>query len=155
MLLLSAIAVAMLVVSMTSSRARLVWNFTPSIPTGLYIIEDRDWRRDDRVALKPSGHLREVLRTQGVLKEGRLLMKRVAAGEGDEVCRIGVQVTLNGQPTVHAQTIQQLPFWSGCKVLKAGEVFLLGETDNSFDGRYFAITSAMDIVGPLRSILTF
>lgn len=82
-------------------------------------------------------------------------MKRVAAGEGDEVCRIGVQVTLNGQPTVHAQTIQQLPFWSGCKVLKAGEVFLLGETDNSFDGRYFAITSAMDIVGPLRSILTF
>jgi len=155
LLVVSAIAVAMLVVSLTSSSARLVWNFTPSIPTGLYSIEDRAWRRDDRVALKPSGHVQELLRTLGVLKEGRLLMKRVAAGEGDEVCRTGLQVTLNGEATVHAQQGQQLPFWSGCRVLKAGEVFLLGETDNSFDGRYFGITSATDIVGPLRSILTF
>jgi type IV secretory pathway protease TraF len=36
-----------------------------------------------------------------------------------------------------------------------GEVFLLGETDNSFDGRYFGITPASDIIGPLEALVIF
>lgn len=155
LLVVSVIAVAMLGVSITTSNPRLVWNFTPSIPTGLYIIEDRDWRRDDRVALKPSGHLLELLRASGVLKDGRLLMKRVAADAGDEVCRKGQEVTINGVAAALARQDQLLPSWSGCHVLEIGDVFLLGDADNSFDGRYFGVSSAVDIVGPVHSIMTF
>ncbi len=134
---------------------RLVWNFTPSIPVGLYSIEERDWRIEDRVALKPSGRLLETLQTAGVLKDGRLLMKRVAASRGDEVCRSGEQVAINGVPRAVARPDEVLPHWSGCRRLAAGQVFLLGEAENSFDGRYFGVTSAKDIVGPLRAVLTF
>lgn len=151
----SAIGVAMLCVPATAMSARLVWNFTPSIPTGLYSIEDREWRRDERVALRPSGRLLEQLQTTGVLKEGRLLMKRVAADEGDEVCRQGQRVTINGVAAALARPDKHLPSWSGCVVLRIGDVFLLGETDSSFDGRYFGVTSASDIVGPLRVLLVF
>ena len=136
-------------------QARLVWNFTPSIPIGLYAIEEREWVRGDRVALKPTGQLQETLRRADVLKEGRLLMKRVAASVGDDVCRSGIQVSVNGFAAAVARPDANLPDWSGCGHLKAGDVFLLGDTDNSFDGRYFGVTSAADIVGPLQSLLTF
>lgn len=134
---------------------RLVWNFTASVPVGLYALEDRRWERDDRVALKPSGRLLEILQSADVLRAGRLLLKRVTATSGDEVCREGDQVTINGVARVDAHADPKLPKWSGCVRLLNDEVFLLGETDNSFDGRYFGVTSAKDIVGPLRAVLTF
>lgn len=150
-LVVATVGVAMLIAS-AWVQARLVWNFTPSIPTGLYAIEERAWNRGDRVALKPSGELLLILQTTGVLKEGRLLMKRLAAIEGDCVCRSGRQVTINGAASVIARSDAELPGWSGCVRLAANDVFLLGESDNSFDGRYFGISRAADIVGPIRSI---
>ena len=153
-LLIAVVGVAMLAVS-ASADARLVWNFTPSVPTGLYSIEDSPWGRGDRVALKPSGVLLETLQKSGVLKEGRLLMKRVAAVAGDRVCRVGQQVSVNGLASAVARDDESLPAWSGCLWLEAEDVFLLGETDDSFDGRYFGVTSALDIVGPVRALFIF
>lgn len=153
-LVVATIGVAMLVAS-AWAQARLVWNFTASIPIGLYAIEERDWVRGDRVALKPTGQLQETLRTAGVLKEGRFLMKRVVASVGDEVCRLDLQVTVNGHVMAIARADEQLPVWSGCIHLTPGQVFLMGETRDSFDGRYFGVTWAADIVGPLQSLLTF
>jgi type IV secretory pathway protease TraF len=134
---------------------RLVWNFTPSIPVGLYVIEQRQWQQGDRVALKPTGRLKEALSAAAVLKDGRLLMKRVAAIAGDEVCRTKLIVSINHVPRVAARDEPNLPSWSGCVLLQTGEVFLLGDTESSFDGRYFGITSASDIVAPLSPILTY
>lgn len=151
----SAIGVAMLCVPATAMSARLVWNFTPSIPTGLYSLEDRPWVRGDRVALKPSGLLLSVLQEAAVLKDGRLLMKRVAAVAGDTVCRMGLQVSVNATPAAFARADRALPAWSGCVLLQSGDVFLLGETEDSFDGRYFGVTSAADVVGPVQPMLTF
>ena len=153
-LITGAAGIAMLIAS-ASAQARLVWNFTPSIPTGLYSIEDRAWQRGDRVALRPSGRLQEVLRSSGVLKDGRLLMKRVAAVSGDKVCRNGQEVSIGGLQVATARSDRLLPSWSGCQTLQDGDVFLLGEADNSFDGRYFGVTQAVDIVGPVSTVLTF
>lgn len=152
---ISIAGVAMLCASLVSSNPRLVWNYTPSIPTGLYNIEDRRWSPNDRVALEPSGRLLEALRDAGVLKEGRLLLKRVAASAGDEVCRSEQRVTINGVQAALARLDPKLPTWSGCIELGVGEVFLLGEAATSFDGRYFGATSSTDIVGPLNAIVTF
>ena len=153
-LLVAIVGVAMLTFAAWAPK-RLVWNFTPSIPVGLYVIEDRAWRRGERVALWPSGELLDALREAGVLREGRMLMKRVAAAAGDEVCRYGLQVTINTSPSAVARLRGDLPSWSGCIRLTASDVFLLGETENSFDGRYFGVTAAGDVVGPIRSLLTF
>jgi len=150
-----AAAIVSLAIPQPPKPGALVWNFTGSVPLGLYSIGTRAWRRDDRVAVKPEGRLAEILQSSGVLKEGRLLLKRVAAASGDEVCRTGDRIAINGLAVGLAQRDEALPVWSGCLRLNHNEVFFLGETQNSFDGRYFGVTSAREIVGPVDPILVF
>lgn len=151
-LVVATVGVAMLIAS-AGVQARLILNFTPSIPTGLYWIEDRAWEKGDRVAVQPSGSLLITLQRTGVLENGRLLMKRVVAAAGDEVCRSGARVSVNGSDVATARSDANLPAWSGCFRLDVGDVFLLGETVDSFDARYFGVTSAGDIVGPAQLLL--
>ena len=48
-----------------------------------------------------------------------------------------------------------MPVWSGCRVLKDGEVFLLADHPKSFDGRYFGVTKTSRIIGVTRPLWTF
>ena len=146
-----AAAIAMLCFTGNASSARLVWNTTASAPTGLYSIEQGTWRTGDRVAVRPSASLAGDLDRRGVLPLGKLLIKSVAAGRGDTVCRDGERVTVNGSLAAIAKsasrTGEALPRWGGCRQLGASEVLLLGDTADSYDGRYFGVTSAEDVVG--------
>jgi type IV secretory pathway protease TraF len=149
---LGALGIALALASF-GARPAFVWNFTASAPVGLYRTLDRDWARGDWVAVEPSPQLRSMMAELGVLERGRLLVKRVAASAGDEVCRDGLLVTINGREAAiaRAQTSSgaPLPAWSGCRQLDSGEIFLLGQADGSFDGRYFGVISASEIVAPL------
>jgi len=40
-----------------------------------------------------------------------------------------------------------MPWWSGCTRLAPGELFLLSFEGLAFDGRYFGITRASELVG--------
>lgn len=147
------IGVALIAVSFTPRRPLLIWNFTGSAPVGLYRTLDRPWARGDWVAVEPSPGLRTTMADLGVLERERLLVKRVAASANDEVCREGLRVTINGREAAvaRAQTSSgaPLPAWSDCHELGRDEIFLLGQTDGSFDGRYFGVTQASEIVAPL------
>ena len=44
-----------------------------------------------------------------------------------------------------------MPAWTGCHELAAGEYFLLMDSPDSFDGRYFGLTRREDLVG--RAVL--
>jgi conjugative transfer signal peptidase TraF len=136
-----------------------VWNASPSIPVGLYRIADSHWRKGDAVAIRPERHLSTVLGDAGVLKPGRLLLKRVAAVQGDAVCRRDANVTVNGQQAAIARETdaagRRLPVWSGCLTLGDREVFLLGDIDASFDSRYFGAVSSASIVGRLSPVLVW
>jgi conjugative transfer signal peptidase TraF len=154
--LLSASAIAALVVPAQPKPGSFVWNFTPSIPVGLYRIEAGPWRRGDLVAVDPSGELLGVLKQAGVLKSDRLLLKRVAGVRGDTVCREGDGIYLNGELVVSASAVDAaggaLPEWSACRTLTDKQVFLLGDDPRSFDGRYFGPT-ASDVIGPMTPVL--
>jgi len=151
------IAIAMLCFTGSASSARLVWNTTASAPAGLYGIQPGIWRTGDRVAVRPSASLAEDLDRRGILPFGKLLIKRVVAGLGDRVCRDGERVTVNGSQVAVAKIASRngdaLPSWGGCRRLGASEVLLLGDTPDSYDGRYFGVTPAEDVVGRV-SILT-
>ncbi len=152
---LALVGVALIGASFLPRRPLFVWNFTASAPVGLYRALDRPWVKGDWVAVEPSPVLRAMMAELGVLERGRVLVKRVAAASGDEVCRDGADVRINGRLAVMARTTSSsgapLPAWSGCRRLEQGEVFLLGESEVSFDGRYFGVTSADDVVAPLVS----
>jgi len=47
----------------------------------------------------------------------------------------------------HDSAGRTLPTWSGCLTLSHGQVLLLGETPDSFDGRYWGPTPVSTIEG--------
>jgi type IV secretory pathway protease TraF len=156
---LTAAAVAMLVIPANAGSARLVWNMTPSAPPGLYIIKHDGWRAGDRVAILPPEELAADLDRRGVLPRGKLLIKRVVAGAGDTVCRDSEQVSVNSRIVANARVADAgnalLPSWQGCVELTGTQVFLLGDTANSYDGRYFGVTSAGDVIGRAVLLVAF
>ena len=94
-----------------------------------------------------------------ILANGKLLIKRVAGRAGDRVCRHGADVSINDEPAAKARDVDsqgvQLGSWQGCVTLDDAQVFLLGDTPGSYDGRYFGVTSRADIVGRADLLLSF
>ena len=132
---------------------RLVWNVSASVPVGLYrILPGCVPRRGEMVAVRPSPPLARFMATRRYVEAGALLVKPVAAAAGQQVCRAGAIVTIDGvlvataRATDHLQ--RPLPVWTGCRRLRADTVFLLAPlVPASFDGRYFGPVATSSIVG--------
>jgi type IV secretory pathway protease TraF len=79
------------------------------------------------------------------------LVKRVAAASGDRLCARGSEIRINGRLVAtrlgRDRLGRPMPWWSGCRRLEAGEIFLLMDRPLSFDGRYFGIIGKSDVVG--------
>lgn len=152
-------AILMLAVPVAAGSARFVWNVTASAPAGLYRITHEPWFRGDRVAVLPREALGADLERRGVLSKGKLLIKRVAAVTGDRVCRQEAIVSINGEIAAKVRVVDShgmpLPSWQGCVTLDDGQVFLLGDTPGSYDGRYFGVTPKAEIVGRAEMLLEF
>lgn len=153
-LALAAAGVGLGMASLMSERPVLIWNHTPSAPLGLYWVASAQGSVGDRVAVRPVPNLAADLDRRGVLKRGRYLIKRIAAGEGDEVCRRGTIVSVNGAVVAEAKERDArgnpLPAWEGCDIVASGKAFLLGETGGSYDGRYFGVLPIASVVGVAR-----
>lgn len=63
----------------------------------------------------------------------------------------GTEIQSNGRVIAHRQEVDSegrvLPSWEGCRVLSSDEVLLLGDTADSFDGRYWGPISRDKIEG--------
>jgi conjugative transfer signal peptidase TraF len=138
---------------------RLVWNFTPSAPLGLYLIDPAAAGPGDLLAIAPDGIAAEALHRSGALAEGRVLLKPLAARAGDIVCRHGAHVLINGVAAATARETlaggQPLPMWNGCIQLDAASIFVLSPHPLSFDARYFGPVSTDTVLGVARPLLTF
>ena len=159
LLVLGALAILALCLPVVAGSAAFVWNMTASAPRGLYHIDHSPWRVGDRVAVMPAEALATDLATRDILPRGKLLIKRVAAAKGDAVCREGEAIRINGRLVGEARRMDShgapLPIWQGCTSLNEGQVFLLGDTPGSYDGRYFGVTPKADIVGRAGLLLGF
>lgn len=130
---------------------RLFWNGSASAPIGFYRPLGRPWRRGDLVVFRPPLPLARAIVQRNLLPPGVPLIKHVAALSGDVVCRLGVEVRVNG--TLVARALERdragrfLPRWAGCRVLGPRDVLLLQPHPRSFDGRYFGVQDARR-VGP-------
>ena len=107
-----------------------VWNATASVPTGLYAIRGKaSLHVGERVAIEPPPDLRRLLAERHYLPTGVPLIKRVAAVSGQRVCRFAHDVTIDGNYVGAARARDRLgrplPAWSGCHVLRSGELFVM------------------------------
>ena len=132
---------------------KLVWNASESVPIGLYAISPAaELSVNDLVLARPPEPLASFLSDGGYLPRGVPLLKRVAALPGQRVCRDGLSVSVDGVHHADARERdrfgRELPFWSGCRVIADGEVFLLNwDNPASLDGRYFGPVPAASVVG--------
>ena len=129
----------------------LVWNASPSVPVGLYRLTSRPPFTEALAVIRLPEPLRILAETRGYLRKGALLIKPVAAGAGDTVCRHGPLVTINGRIVAHAGTWdaagRPLPAWSGCFRLTADQIFVLSADPDSFDSRYTGPIAQAHVMG--------
>ena len=130
----------------------LVWNASASAPIGLYRLDaGKDVRRGDMVVAWTPRAARSLAARRRYLPANVPLVKRVAAVAGDRVCATGNSVSINGRPAAVRQSLdpagRAMPWWSGCRDLRAGEYLLLMNNPASFDGRYFGVTRGSDLLG--------
>lgn len=104
---------------------RLIWNASASTPVGLYSI-DRSSRLEvtDLVAVNAPEPLASFLAERGYLPRGVPLMKRVAGLSGQQVCRTGAHVSVDGIAMAEAldrdRLGRDLPIWQGCRRIATG-----------------------------------
>jgi len=130
----------------------LVWNSSASAPVGLYRVHaGKQVRRGEMVVAWTPGPARLLAASRRYLPANVPLVKRVAAVAGDRVCASGQAISINGRPVALRRSIdaagRAMPWWSGCRDLRAGEYLLLMDSRASFDGRYFGITREADLIG--------
>ena len=151
-LIITAIGFALVAVSAVQTLPkRLVGNASPSVPTGLYWITYASPKRGDIVLVELPEPYRTIADHRGYLPKNLPALKRVRALSGDDVCRFGRKISINGEAVSVAQLLDvhglKLPEWSGCRRLKLDEVFLLSDHPKSFDGRYFGPVHQSAITG--------
>lgn len=137
-----------------------LWNASASAPVGLYLIQPNEhFEVPDLVAIAPPVPLAQVLDQRGYLPLGVPLLKRIVALPGQQVCRHGRAVTVDGIAMAQAQERDRigraLPVWHGCQRIGDGEVFLLNwQHPDSFDGRYFGPLPRDAVIGRAIPLLT-
>ena len=131
---------------------RLMWNASASVPRGLYMVTPAVPRRGDLAVVRPPVSVAQFMDRRRYVPLGIPLLKPVAAVSGATVCRVGRDVTVDGAPLAMALRADRLgrplPVWSGCHLLRQGELFLLADaSSSSFDSRYFGPVASGDVVG--------
>lgn len=130
---------------------RLVWNGSASVARGLYRIDPGTVRTGDLVLTRLPDWADHLAWERGYYPPEILVLKRIVAGEGDQICRFGLTVFVNSKAVATAQITDSLghemPVWSGCRVLDADKILLLNAHPGSFDGRYFGTTDRSLVMG--------
>lgn len=153
----SALAIASLLLP---ERRLLIWNVTPSLPTGLYWLGDREQLGvGDYVAITPPPDMRQWLSERGYLPTGMPLLKRIAAAEGQQICRFRHGIMIDRRLVALARARDRLgrtlPVWAGCRTLGRHEFFALNPARaDSLDGRYFGLLPSTAILGKAVPVWT-
>lgn len=154
---MSGLLIVALVISMLwKPRPLLVWNASASAPIGLYAVAPptKVQAGEMVIAWTPTS-VRTLAAGRRYLPSNVPLLKRVAAASGDRVCAIGKTISVNGRYVAARREVdgkgRPMPWWAGCRDLAEGELFLLMDSQASFDGRYFGTTKKEQQVG--RAVL--
>lgn len=95
----ASVAVALTLASaVLPERRLLIWNVSASLPTGLYwLVADKPLKIGHCVAITPVSQIRQWMASRGYLPPGVPLIKRVAALDGQKVCRFRHGITIDGK----------------------------------------------------------
>jgi conjugative transfer signal peptidase TraF len=142
--------------------AHLLWNWTPSLPLGLYWVSpggSGHVKVGALVAFPVPAHVRALVLERRYLPPGALLVKPVVATAADRVCTEGGTLAVNGAPlgAIATEDTQgrPLPHDERCGRLPEGDVFVASHFATSFDSRTFGPVRLADIRGTVTPLWTY
>lgn len=134
----------------------IIYNPSNSVPSGFYLRTHDPLRPGAIVTVRASTVAPDYAAARDYADRTDRFLKRVAAVAGQVVCADGASISIDGIHIAgrleHDNSGRLLPTWSGCRTLTAGELFLLGDTEDSFDGRYWGPISADLVEGVWRQL---
>ena len=160
--LLSTVAIVIVAAVVVPARSPLPWviyNVSGSAPLGWYRVVRRTPARGELAVVRPLEAVESALAMATHHAPNVPLLKRVAGVEGDQVCRVGTVVFVDGEAVAEAlerhQNGHPPPVWEGCVTLRRGQFFLLNDHRYSFDSRYFGPVDERQVLGVARPIWTW
>ena len=140
---------------------KLLWNATASAPIGLYSIGPASKLQiGDLVVVRPDEALEGFMVERRYIGRGVPLLKHIAALSGQQVCRIGRDIMIDGRFAAAAldrdSRGRDLPVWQGCQHIAPNAAFLLNPTvRDSLDSRYFGPLDRVGVLRAMRPVLTW
>jgi conjugative transfer signal peptidase TraF len=140
--------------------SHLIWNWTPSLPLGLYWLSRGTTPEVGRlVAFPVPMGVRSLVRERRYLPPGAVLVKPVVATAGDQVCARGGALWVNGAnrgaiPTEDSAR-RPLPSYMGCGPVPPGLVYVASHYAKSFDSRTFGPVAVADVRGRVTPLWTY
>ena len=153
-------AMGVAIASCVALPVRLLWNASASTPIGFYDLAPvHGLTVGDLVAVMPEKLLADFMVGRGYIGRGVPLLKHIAALPGQQVCRAGNAVTVDGvlfgDALDHDKHGRPLPVWQGCRRIANDDIFLMNPSvPDSLDGRYFGPLPARDIIGKATPLYT-
>jgi conjugative transfer signal peptidase TraF len=141
----------------------LIWNWTPSLPLGLYWLSRGAAPGPGKlVAFPVPANVQDLVLARNYLPPGAMLVKTVVATAGDRVCTAEGTFSVNGRPLAGGGHIltedsagRPLPHYEGCGEVPEGQVFVASPHARSFDSRTFGPVRAADIRGTVTPLWTY
>ena len=160
-LLVAATALAAIgVTTFSAMPVRLLWNATASTPIGLYSVRPAGKLEvGDLVVVRPNEALEDFMVERRYIGRGVPLLKHIAALSGQQVCRIGRDIMVDGRFAAAAldrdSRGRELPVWQGCQHIAPKLAFLLNPAArDSLDSRYFGPLPVTDVIGKAQPLYT-
>lgn len=142
--------------ALAKPKDALLYNPSASIPAGFYQRTEASIVRGAIVTVRAADVAPDYAALRAFTDTGDRFIKRVVGVGDDRACAEGDEVSLNdaliARRRSHDSAQRKLPSWEGCRVLEPDEVLLMGDTDDSFDGRYWGVTSTALIEGVWRPL---
>jgi len=140
-------------------RGTLAINLSESIPRGLYLQSGTGNLERGDLILFHNEMADRIGAERGYKRPGAMLGKRIAAIAGDTI-QVSGAVRVNGRmvgkPALERDTAGRplSPFiYRG--VVPQGQLLVLGETENSFDSRYYGLIETGEVTSKLKPLVTW
>lgn len=153
-------AMGVAVAAIVPVPVKLLWNASASTPLGLYdLAAPNGLKTGELVAVRLPTPLADFMVGRGYIGRSVPLLKPVAALPGQQVCRVGRTVTVDGVPLGEAQDRDRrgrmLPVWQGCRRIAPDQIFLMNPSvHDSLDGRYFGPLPRAAVIGRATPLYT-
>ena len=142
-----------------SFKNKFLINLTASIPRGIYLTsKDKELKIGDIVAFNTQNY--KIILDYRNSQETFLFCKRIVGKEGSEIKVIGNELFIDNNKiseilflNKNNEKLPQVEEFKEGYSLKENEFFLLGDTENSFDSRYYGPVKKEDIIYKLTPFL--